>query len=246
MVEPATAWDVVILGGINSDYVVRGRELPGPSMSLDGDVFLATGGGKGANAAVAAARLGARTALIGCVGNDDRGRAHIAALAAEGVHAVHVTVDNDAPTGAAVIQVDERGRKQIVAALGANLRLRVQHVQAVAETIRSSRVLLMQLEVPVKCVAAAARLAHEARVRIVLDPAPPRRLSDDLLAQVEVIRANATEVRALTGVAIRDMASARDGRERFLHAGPEWRSSRFKKATSSCATLAKSGYRSYP
>ena len=123
MVEPIIEWDVVVLGGINDDYVIRGRNLPGPGTSLDGDEFLAGPGGKGANAAVAAARLGARTALIGCVGADDRGRAHIAAAAAEGVHVVHISVDASSPTGAAVIHVDGRGQKQILAALGANLRL---------------------------------------------------------------------------------------------------------------------------
>lgn len=219
MVEPIVEWGVLVLGGINNDYVIRGRNLPGPGTSLDGDVFLAGPGGKGANAAVAAARLGARTALIGRVGRDDRGRAHIAALAGEGVHVVHVSVDASSPTGAAVIHVDGRGQKQILAALGANLRLSVEAVEGARDTIRSSRILLMQLEVPVECVTAAARLGHDAGVRIVLDPAPPRVLPDDLLALVDVIRANAAEVAALTGVHVHDTASARDGARALLARG---------------------------
>ena len=168
MVEPTVRWDVVVVGGINSDYVIRARELPRPGTSLDGDIFLASPGGKGANAAVAAARLGARTALIDCVGSDNRGRGHIETLAGEGVDVVHISVDARSPTGAAVIHVDGRGQKQILAALGANTRLSVEAVHAAGEVIRSSRVLLMQLEVPVDSIRAAARLAHDAGVRIVL------------------------------------------------------------------------------
>jgi ribokinase len=221
MVEPIIEWDVVVIGGINNDYVIRGRDLPRPGMSLDGDVFLASPGGKGANAAVAAARLGARTALIGCVGGDNRGRAHIATLASEGVHVVHIGVDARSPTGAAVIHVDSRGQKQILAALGANLRMSVEAVEAARDMIQSSRILLMQLEVPVECVTAAVRLGHDAGVRIVLDPAPPRVLPDDLLALVDVVRANGAEVAALTGVYVHDTASARDGARALLARGAQ-------------------------
>jgi ribokinase len=115
--EPARDWDVVVGGGINTDYLIRGPALPGPGMSLGGTVFLEAPGGKGANAAVAAARLGARTALIGRVGTDSRGRALIDHVSHEGVHVVHVSVDDAAPTGAAVIQVDDNGQKQILARL---------------------------------------------------------------------------------------------------------------------------------
>jgi len=179
IVESIVEWDVVVVGGINADYLIRGQALPGPGMSLGGDMFLAAPGGKGANAAVAAARLGARRALVGRVGSDARGRTLIARLTAESVHAVHVSLDQGAPTGAAVIQVDDNGQKQILAALGANLRLTVADVEATADTIRASHVLVAQLEVPVECVSAAARIANEAGVRIVLDPAPPRPLPDD-------------------------------------------------------------------
>jgi len=218
-VGPVVEWDVVVVGGINSDYVVRGRELPRPGSSLDGHTFLAAPGGKGANAAVAAARLGARTAIIGRVGHDERGRASLDSLVEEGVHAVRVGIDEQAATGAAVIQVDESGQKQIFAALGANLRLRVEHIDAAANLIRSSRVLLMQLEVPVECVVAAARLARAAGVRIVLDPAPPRPLPDDLISIVDVMRGNGAEIEALTGVHVHDRPSARDAARTLLARG---------------------------
>jgi ribokinase len=217
--EPVLDWDVVVVGGINTDYLVRGPQLPGPGMALDGDVFLEAPGGKGGNAAVAAARLGARTALVGRVGNDARGRALIKRFTNEGVHAVHVDLDNAAPTGATVIQVDHGGQKQILAALGANRQLTVADVQAAADAIRVSRVLVAQLEVPVECVSAAMRIAKDAGARIVFDPAPPRSLPDDLMPLIDLIRANATEIEALTGVHVQDQASAGKGARALLARG---------------------------
>jgi ribokinase len=212
-------FDVVVLGGINSDFVVRGRELPGPGASRDGLAFLQGPGGKGANAAVTATRLGARAAIIGRVGDDSRGRMLLAGLADQGVNVAGVTVDKESPTGAAVIQVDASGQKQILAALGANLTLTVENIDAAAKIIRSSRVLLMQLEVPVECLAAAARMAKSAAVRIMLDPAPPRALPDDLVTMIHVIRANAGEIEQLTGVHVRDRTSGRQAARVLLGRG---------------------------
>jgi ribokinase len=215
----AAAWDVVVIGGLNTDFLVRGHVLPRSGASLDGDVFFSGPGGKGGNAAVAAARFGARTAIVGRVGGDERGRALIAALLDEGVHAARVGIDQSTPSGAAVVQVDHTGRKQILAALGANLRLRVEDVEAAGDAIRSSRVLLMQLEVPVECVAAAARLARSAGLQVLLDPAPPRSLTEDLLALCNVVRGNAGEIEALTRVHVRDRATARDAAHALIARG---------------------------
>jgi ribokinase len=211
--------DVVVLGGINTDYLIRGRVLPGPGTSLNGDEFLEAPGGKGANAAVAAARLGARTALIGQVGKDTRARALLDHLTNERVRSEHVSLDAGAPTGAAVIQVDQGGQKQILAVLGANLRLTRADVEAATDTIRAARILVAQLEVPVECVNAAVQIANHAGVRIVLDPAPPRALPDDLMRLIHVIRANASEVETLTGVRGRDRKSARAGAHALLARG---------------------------
>ena len=207
--EPVTEWDIVVVGGANTDYLVRGKALPAPGTTLNGREFLEGAGGKGANQAVAAARLGARTALVASVGRDRRGTSLLQGMADEGVHVAQISVDRGAPTGAAVIHVDEHGQKQILVAPGANCRLTVEHVQAAADTIKSSRVLLMQLEVPLDCVVAAARIAHESRTRIMLDPAPPAALQDELLASVSMVRGNAAEIGMLTGMRIQDQESAR-------------------------------------
>jgi ribokinase len=202
-------WDVVVIGGANTDYLIRGDTLPAAGTTRNGDVFLEGPGGKGANQAVAAARLGARTAFIGCVGEDARGRALVRTLTEERVDVSSVTATSAAPTGAAVIQVDSQGQKQILAALGANHRITVDGIAAAAGMIETSRVLLMQLEVPVDVVTKAAALAHAHGVRVVLDPAPPCELPDALLAHVDLIRGNATEIEFLSGIPITDRDSAR-------------------------------------
>jgi ribokinase len=211
--------DVVVLGGINCDFVVRGAELPSAGESLGGDVFLDSPGGKGGNTAVAAVRLGADVAIVGRVGRDERGRALIAALAQEGVDVHHVSIDPHTPTGATVIHVDKAGNKQVLAALGANLRLTPEDVRAAVATIQSARVLLVQLEVPLDCVVIAARLARAAGVRIVLDPAPPRTLPDGLIAMTYAVRANAEEAETLTGIRVRHRASAKEAAHVLISAG---------------------------
>ena len=116
-------WDVVVVGGANMDYLARGQRLPGPGDTVQGDAFQEAPGGKGANQAVAVARLHARVALVARVGDDGRGASMIERLTQEGVDARHVTRDPEAPTGVAVIQVGRRGEKQILTAPGANRRL---------------------------------------------------------------------------------------------------------------------------
>ena len=210
-------WDIVVVGGANTDCVIRGPRLPTPGETVEGGPFQQEAGGKGNNQAVAAARLGARVALIARVGDDRRGTALIETLAREGVETRFIKRDPDAPTGAALIQVSEKGEKQIMAAPGANHRL--IPVETPPEPIRRARVLLVQLEIPLESVMAAVRNAHEAGVRVVLDPAPARPLPDELLQQVEAVRPNAKEAKTLTGVEVRDRAFARVAAERLLKRG---------------------------
>ena len=113
-------FDVVVLGGINTDYIIRGDDLPRPGQTIEGDSFQVHPGGKGANQAVAAARLGAEVAFIGRVGVDERGTELLKRLKEEGIDVQHVTLDKRAPTGAAIIAIDKLGEKQISAAPGAN------------------------------------------------------------------------------------------------------------------------------
>jgi ribokinase len=216
----ATRWDVVVIGGANTDYLVRGSRLPQPGETVQGDVFEpADAGGKGANQAVAAARLGARVAFVGRVGSDTRGPALLRRLKAEGVNIEHVSIDRRAATGVALINVDTHGEKQILSAPGANQRLSVSDVQRAAKLIRNARVLVLQFEVPMAANLAATHLARDSGVMIVLDPAPGRRAPYELLRLVTVIRPNELEAEALTGVKVSNRASARAAAKRLIGHG---------------------------
>jgi ribokinase len=212
---------IVVVGGANTDYLVRGDRLPQPGETVQGGEFEpADAGGKGANQAVAAARLGARVAFIGRVGVDDRGRILLQRLEAEGVEVRHVVKDRRASTGVALIHVGAEGEKQILVAPGANLRLTTADVRRASGTIQCANVLVLQFEVPMKATLAAARIAHRARVPIVLDPAPAAKPPGELLRLVHVIRPNEHEAEELTGVKVRNRATARRAAERLIELGP--------------------------
>jgi len=212
--------DVVVAGGANTDYLVRGPRLPKPGETVQGDVFVpADAGGKGANQAVAAARLGARAAFVGRVGADARGESLLRRLNAEGVVAQHVAIDKRVATGVALINVDEDGEKQILVAPGANLRLSAGDVKRAGSLIQNARVLVLQFEVPMKANLAAAELAHRAGVPVVLDPAPAARAPRKLLRLVSVIRLNEHEAEALTRVKVSGRESARKAVRRLLAHG---------------------------
>lgn len=210
---PKQPYDIVVVGGINSDFVLRGERVPEPGETVAMPEFFQGPGGKGANQAVAAARLGARVAMVGCVGNDERGDAAIANLKREGVETKYI-VRAKTHTGVALILVDEFGEKSIGANMGANAKLTAAHVQAAREAISSCKVLLIQLEVSDSALLAAAKLKKDGRV--VLDPAPSRKLPKTFLKQIEVIRPNSSEAEFLTGVKVSDRKSARRAGEALL------------------------------
>jgi ribokinase len=158
---------------------------------------------------------------VASVGRDRRGSSLIAAVANEGVHVSLVVLHNDAETGAAVIQVDERGQKQILVAPGANRLMRTEDVHAAREAIASSRILLVQLEVPIECIMAAARIARGARTRIVLDPAPAAPVPDELVASLACVRGNKAGIETLTDIRIHDRQSAGHAAAVLLSRGVE-------------------------
>jgi ribokinase len=204
-------YDVVVVGKANVDYLVRGPRLPQPGQSVNGELFQEAPGGKGANQAVGAARLGARVALVARVGNDVRGDSVVEALITEGVEIGYLVRDPSAFTGVALCQVGGNGEKQILSAAGANANLSVDNVRAAGDALRSARVVLLQLGVPLPAIAEAIRIGRSAGARIVVDPGPPAPLPDDLLRQIDVIRPNCSEALALTGIEV-------DGRDTALAA----------------------------
>ena len=212
-------WDVVVVGKANIDYLVRGPGLPTPGQSVNGDAFQEAPGGKGANQAVGARRLGARVALIARVGQDARGDAVIAALRAEGVDVRYLTRDPDAHTGVALCQVGSSGEKQILSAAGANAKLTAACVREAHAAIASCKVVLCQLGVPLEAVAEAVKLGRAAGAKVVLDPGPPAPLPDALIAQLDLIRPNTSEAQVLTGITVRDRLSAREAARDLLRRG---------------------------
>src|SRR5215204_2170923 len=211
--------DIVVLGGANIDYLARGATLPRPGETIDGFEFLKAGGGKGANQAVAAARLGARVAFIGRVGRDDSGDELLDLLHAERIDVRFLTRDPKAPTGVALVMIDGDAEKQIMVAPGANHTLSVRDVRRARDLISSSQVLLTQFEVPMQSVLEAARLAGDAGVPIVVDPAPPRPVPHELINRAAIIRPNSAEAEAITGVKVTDLASGREAARRLLELG---------------------------
>jgi ribokinase len=163
--------------------------------------------------------LGVRVAFIGRVGDDARGEVLIRGLEREGVDHRHVLRDPHAPTGVALIMVDQKGRKQIMAAPGANRRLSADDVNAAAPAFLATKAVLTQLEVPVETVMQAFRLGRDAGAKTVLDPAPAVPLPDALLRLVDVIRPNASECEVLTGIQVKDRATARRAAGQLLDRG---------------------------
>jgi ribokinase len=197
---------VAVVGSCNVDFTAGVRDLPQRGETVLGIRFSMVPGGKGENQAVAAARQGAATALIGCIGSDVFGDQIVAALHGDGVDTSHLTRVPDQSTGIAQIVVDERGDNAIVVAPLANHALDRARVHAASEALRTARVVLAQLETPLDAVTAAFELGRAGGATTILNPAPALELPD--LSLVDVIVPNETEAATLTGDAVADAAGA--------------------------------------
>jgi ribokinase len=190
---------VVVFGSINMDLTTYVPSLPRPGETLMGTSYITVPGGKGANQAVAAARLGAPTYFVGRTGEDGFGKQARSALEAEGVNMSEVALDAENGTGLAVISVDEAAENAIIIVSGANMALDDGDVARCVALLDQSSVVLMQMEVPVKASLAVARAAHELRAKVVFDPAPATLLPDDAYALFDVITPNEVETEVLLG-----------------------------------------------
>ena len=204
-----TARRVLVVGSANVDFTVAASRLPAVGETVSGGTLLVNHGGKGANQAVAARRLGAEVRLVACVGDDASGRGIRAALQAEGIGVDGMMVTADAATGTALIVVDGQGRNQIVVAPGANWRLSVEHVRARADDFAWAQVVMCQLETPLDTLAWALAEARRRGLVTVLNPAPVREgIADDVWRLVDYLTPNEGEAERLSGVAVRDAGSA--------------------------------------
>lgn len=210
---------IVVVGSSNMDLVVKTPRVPALGETVLGGDFLMVPGGKGANQAVAAARLGAHVHFVARLGDDLFGRQSLANFEKVGVETAHVTVTADVASGVALITVDAAGNNVIVVAPGANSVLSSDDVKRAEAEIHTAGAVVAPLEVPIEAVTCAAHLAHEAGVPLILDPAPAVELHRDLLKRVSVLTPNETEARILTGVEVTDESSAQRAAERLLASG---------------------------
>ncbi len=197
--------DIVVVGSLNADLVMRAPRFPKPGETIQGDDLATVPGGKGANQAVAAARLGAGVAMVGCVGADAFGTMLIENLKQNHVDAKRVLRDGSAATGTAIIIIDSNGENSIVLSPGANGRMKSGDVAP--DALAGAKLLLLQFEIPMETVVHAARLAKERKVKVVVNPAPAHELPDELLQYADYLLPNETELALLTGKDTRDKAS---------------------------------------
>jgi ribokinase len=199
---------IVVVGSANTDMVIKSERIPRPGETVLGGEFILAAGGKGANQAVAAARLGASVTFVARVGEDIFGDQAILNFEREGIDTSYVFRDRGSPSGVALIIVDRAGENVISVAPGANGRLSREDVFQARAAIEQAQALLLQLEVPLDTVREAARVASEAGVRVILNPAPAQELDMDLLRHVAVLTPNETETERLTGIRVSDEQSA--------------------------------------
>jgi len=198
--------DILVVGSLNADLVVRAPHFPEPGETISGDDLQIIPGGKGANQAVAATRQGATVVMIGRVGNDSFGPELINNLKQNNVYTSHVQIDSHSATGTAIIVVDSNGQNSIVLSAGANGK--VSPADLDAASFPDHKMLLLQLEIPIETVLSATQRARESGLRILLNPAPARSLPDELISLPDFILPNETELSLLTSQPVNDISSA--------------------------------------
>ena len=197
---------ILVIGSSNTDMTIKGERLPVPGETVTGGIFYMGPGGKGANQAVAAQRMGGQVTFICKVGNDIFGDNALAGYEKEGIDISHV-MRSEKASGTALILVDESGENCISVASGANGDITPADIDSVADVIRSAGFLILQLEIPVESVLRAAKIAHEAGVYVILNPAPACELPTELFKYIDLMTPNRTEAQTLSGCPVTDDAS---------------------------------------
>jgi ribokinase len=209
---------IIVIGSSNTDMVVKAAKLPLPGETLLGGTFFMNAGGKGANQAVAAARLGGNVTLVTKVGNDIFGKLTIEGLQKENINTDYVFVDDTAPSGTALIMVNDEGENCIVVAPGANAKLLPADIEEI-KNIAEAEIILMQLEIPMETIIAVAKIAKSNNQKVIINPAPAQKLDDELLSGLFLITPNETEASLLTGITVVDEATASHAAVIFLNKG---------------------------
>ncbi|MDR1172015.1 MAG: ribokinase [Bacteroidales bacterium] len=200
---------IIVVGSCNTDMVIKSDRLPMPGETVIGGAFMMNPGGKGANQAVAASRLGGNVTFVAKTGNDLFGRQSLELFKTENIKTDYIFSDPENPSGVALISVDAQGENCIVVAPGANATLSPNDISKAKTEIESSELLLMQLEIPMETVEHAAEIAYSKSIKVILNPAPARALSNKLLKCLYIITPNKTEAEMLSNIKVTDWESAR-------------------------------------
>ncbi len=204
---------IVVVGSCNTDMVIKAERLPIPGETILGGTFLMNPGGKGANQAVAAARLGGDVTLISKTGNDVFGKQSVVLYNSENVNTDFISSDSKLPSGVALITVDSMGENCIVVASGANANLKPSDIDKAMKAIDNSDFVLMQLEIPLETVEYVAEIASAKGKKVILNPAPARALSNSLLKHLDLIIPNKSEAEILSGIKVTDIETAKQAAE---------------------------------
>lgn len=209
---------IIVIGSSNTDMVVKSPVLPKPGETILGGTFLMNAGGKGANQAVAAARLGGDVTLVAKVGNDIFGKQSIEGFKHENINTEFVFFGEETPSGIALIMVNEEGENCIVVAPGANANLLPADIEQVIN-LSEAEIILMQLEIPIETIEAVVKKAKQNKQKVIINPAPAQKLPDELLNGLFLITPNETEAGLLTGITVVDEATALQAADVFLTKG---------------------------
>ncbi|WP_306440452.1 ribokinase [Paenibacillus sp. VTT E-133291] len=210
---------IVVIGSINMDMVVRTSRAPNAGETLMGQVFALSPGGKGANQAVAAARLGAEVSMIGSIGKDTFGSEMLEIIKQEGIHIEHISMSETEATGVASIVIEEDGENRIIVVPGANIDLFAEDIQALEAVISQAEMIVMQLEMELAMSEHAIAIAHRHGIPVILNPAPARVLKDEMLGQVSYLTPNETEAGILTGMTVDSLETAEQAARILLQKG---------------------------
>lgn len=210
---------ILVIGSSNTDMIVKVPQIPHPGQTVLGGEFITAPGGKGANQAVGAARAGGDVTLIARVGDDMFGKRAVEGFQKDGINVEHVFRDPQSPSGVALIFVAASGQNSIAVAPGANAKLSTADVHRAVAAFDGASALLMQLETPLTTVMDAAEIAVHRRVPVILNPAPALSLPGDLLQRIAILTPNEAEATALSGIEVRDEASAAQAATKLRHRG---------------------------
>ena len=211
--------DIYIIGSSNTDMVIKSNSIPKPGETIIGGDFYSFQGGKGANQAVAASKLGGKVIFICKVGDDSLGNKSIKEYESHGINTEYICVEKDEHTGVALIMVDKEGENLISVASGANSKLKIKDIAFIEKKLKPNDLVLIQLEIPLEVVEFIISLCYRLRIKLILNPAPFQKIDDDYLKCIHTITPNMIEAESLTGIKVFDIDSSRVAARELIDKG---------------------------